>query len=35
MEKIYFWGPYFIKRGLEPNDGAVIVHDIRLYNNNE
>ena len=28
MKKIYFWGPYFIEIGLEPNYGAVIVHDI-------
>ena len=28
MGKNYFWGPYFIEIGLEPNYGAVIVHDI-------
>ena len=26
--KTYFWGPYFIEIGLEPNYGSVIVHDI-------
>ena len=30
MEKIYFWGPYFTEIGIEPNYGAVIVHDIDL-----
>ena len=28
MEKKLFWGPYLIVIGLEPNYGAVIVHDI-------
>ena len=28
LYNIYFWGPYFIEIGLEPNYGAVIVHDI-------
>ena len=33
MDKNYFWGPYFIEIGLEPNYGVVFVttFDLIVY----